>query len=128
MGKLKRRIRPDEITINIGKGEPVPECPIPNERWKEVKHDNTVTWLAFWKNPIDPKAFKYVFLDDTSSWKGQSDKDKYEKARLLKVINRTPVASLQLVMFYLEVWSNTNCYVSSYMSVAGLHTRYKSKL
>ncbi|XP_026383339.1 DNA topoisomerase 1 alpha-like [Papaver somniferum] len=84
MGKLKRRIRPDEITINIGKGEPVPECPIPNERWKEVKHDNTVTWLAFWKNPIDPKAFKYVFLDDTSSWKGQSDKDKYEKARLLK--------------------------------------------
>ncbi|KAI3954190.1 hypothetical protein MKW98_018014 [Papaver atlanticum] len=84
MGKLKRRIRPDEITINIGKGEPVPECPIPNERWKEVKHDNTVTWLAFWKNPIDPKAFKYVFLDDTSSWKGQSDKEKYEKARLLK--------------------------------------------
>ncbi|KAI3926812.1 hypothetical protein MKW92_028234 [Papaver armeniacum] len=84
MGKLKRRIRPDEITINIGKGEPIPECPIPNERWKEVKHDNTVTWLAFWKNPIDPKAFKYVFLDDTSSWKGQSDKEKYEKARLLK--------------------------------------------
>ncbi|KAI3859399.1 hypothetical protein MKX03_013766 [Papaver bracteatum] len=84
MGKLKRRIRPNEITINIGKGEPVPECPIPNERWKEVKHDNTVTWLAFWKNPIDPKAFKYVFLDDTSSWKGQSDKEKYEKARLLK--------------------------------------------
>ncbi|KAI3977220.1 hypothetical protein MKX01_035950 [Papaver californicum] len=41
-------------------------CPILNERWKKVKHDNTVTWLAFWKNPIDLKAFKYVFLDDTS--------------------------------------------------------------
>ncbi|XP_010252639.1 PREDICTED: DNA topoisomerase 1 alpha-like [Nelumbo nucifera] len=84
MGKLKRRIRPNDITINIGKGAPVPECPIPGERWKEVKHDNTVTWLAFWNDPINPKEFKYVFLAASSSLKGQSDKEKYEKARLLK--------------------------------------------
>lgn len=84
MGKLKRRIRPRDITINIGKGAPVPECPIPGERWKEVKHDNTVTWLAFWNDPINPKEFKYVFLAASSSLKGQSDKEKYEKARKLK--------------------------------------------
>jgi len=54
-------------------------------RWKEVKHDNTVTWLAFWNDPINPKEFKYVFLAASSSLKGQSDKEKYEKARLLKV-------------------------------------------
>ncbi|KAF8410808.1 hypothetical protein HHK36_003345 [Tetracentron sinense] len=84
MGKLKRRIRPSDITINIGKSAPIPECPIPGERWKEVKHDNTVTWLAFWNDPINPREFKYVFLAASSSLKGQSDKEKYEKARLLK--------------------------------------------
>lgn len=84
MGKLKRRIRPSDITINIGKGAPIPECPIPGQRWKEIKNDNTVTWLAFWNDPINPKEFKYVFLAASSSLKGQSDKEKYEKARLLK--------------------------------------------
>ncbi|XP_064992062.1 DNA topoisomerase 1 isoform X2 [Musa acuminata AAA Group] len=83
MGKLKKRIRPRDITINIGKNAPIPECPIPGERWKEVKHDNTVTWLAFWNDPINPKEFKYVFLAASSSLKGQSDKEKYEKARRL---------------------------------------------
>ncbi|KAK4851891.1 hypothetical protein QYF36_019214 [Acer negundo] len=84
MGKLKKRIRPCDITINIGKDAPIPECPIPGESWKEVKHDNTVTWLAFWNDPINPKEFKYVFLAASSSLKGQSDKEKYEKARKLK--------------------------------------------
>ncbi|XP_065862483.1 DNA topoisomerase 1 beta-like [Euphorbia lathyris] len=84
MGKLKKRIRPGDITINIGKDAPIPECPIPGESWKEVKHDNTVTWLAFWNDPINPKEFKYVFLAASSSLKGQSDKEKYEKARKLE--------------------------------------------
>ncbi|KAE8100764.1 hypothetical protein FH972_018627 [Carpinus fangiana] len=84
MGKLKRRIRPRDITINIAKDAPIPECPIPGESWKEVRHDNTVTWLAFWNDPINPKEFKYVFLAASSTLKGQSDKEKYEKARMLK--------------------------------------------
>ncbi|KAA8529663.1 hypothetical protein F0562_034237 [Nyssa sinensis] len=84
MGKLKKRICPSDITINIGRDAPIPECPIPGESWKEIRHDNTVTWLAFWNDPINPKEFKYVFLAASSSLKGQSDKEKYEKARLLK--------------------------------------------
>ncbi|XP_051131642.1 DNA topoisomerase 1 alpha-like [Andrographis paniculata] len=84
MGKLKKRIRPCDITLNIGKDAPVPECPIPGDSWKEVRHDNTVTWLAYWNDPINPKEFKYVFLAASSTLKGQSDKEKYEKARLLK--------------------------------------------
>ncbi|WZZ31836.1 DNA topoisomerase 1 alpha [Brassica napus] len=83
MGKLKKRIHPSDITMNIGKGFPVPECPIPGEKWKDVKHDNTVTWLAFWNDPINPKEFKYVFLAASSALKGMSDKEKYEKARNL---------------------------------------------
>ncbi|KAG8367360.1 hypothetical protein BUALT_Bualt16G0064000 [Buddleja alternifolia] len=84
MGKLKKRIRPSDITINIGKDAPVPECPIPGESWKDIRHDNTVTWLAYWNDPINQKEFKYVFLAASSALKGQSDKEKYEKARLLK--------------------------------------------
>lgn len=58
-------------------------------RWKEIRHDNTVTWLAFWNDPINPKEFKYVFLAASSSLKGQSDKEKYEKSRKLKVLDET---------------------------------------
>ncbi|KAM1281250.1 hypothetical protein FF1_022050 [Malus domestica] len=82
-GKLKRRIRPSDVTINIGKDAPIPECPIPGESWKEVRHDNTVTWLAFWNDPINQKEFKYVFLAPSSSLKGKSDELKYDKARRL---------------------------------------------
>ncbi|GJW92083.1 DNA topoisomerase 1 alpha-like protein [Tanacetum coccineum] len=84
MGKLKKRIHPSDITINIGKNAPIPECPINGESWKEIRHDNTVTWLAYWIDPITAKEFKYVFLAASSSLKGQSDKEKYEKARMLK--------------------------------------------
>ena len=49
MGKLKKRVYPYDITINIGKGEPIPEHPFPGMKWKEIRHDNTVTWLAYWK-------------------------------------------------------------------------------
>ncbi|KAB1219887.1 DNA topoisomerase 1 [Morella rubra] len=52
--------------------------------WKKVRHDNTVTWLAFWNDKINPKEFKYVFLAASSTLKGQNDKEKYKKARMLK--------------------------------------------
>jgi DNA topoisomerase I len=84
MGKIKKRIYPRDITINIGHGVPIPTHPFPGQSWKEVRHDNTVTWLAFWKDPINTKEYKYVFLAATSAWKSESDLQKYEKARKLK--------------------------------------------
>lgn len=33
MGKLKKRIYPKDITINIGKDAPIPPSPIPGQRW-----------------------------------------------------------------------------------------------
>ena len=60
--------------------------PVPNVpgKWRGVAHDNTVTWLANWKENINGN-FKYVFLAASSSLKGQSDMNKFEKARELKV-------------------------------------------
>lgn len=84
MGKIKKRIYPRDIVINIGEGEPVPEHPFPGQSWKEVRHDHTVTWLAYWKDTVSSKDFKYVFLGATSTFKAESDMAKYEKARKLK--------------------------------------------
>lgn len=52
-------------------------------KWKDVIHDNTVTWLANWTENVNGNH-KYVFLAAGSSIKGQSDMQKFEKARELK--------------------------------------------
>ena len=73
-----------------GMEEPVPEHPYPGQQWKEVRHDKTVTWLAYWKEPIAQKDFKYVWLAANSTFKSDSDLAKYEKARKLKVLTAPP--------------------------------------
>jgi DNA topoisomerase-1 len=84
MGKIKKRVYPRDITLNLGEGCPIPEHPFPGQTWKEIRHDHTVTWLAYWKDPINTKEYKYVFLAATSTWKSESDLQKYERARKLK--------------------------------------------
>ncbi|CCL98687.1 uncharacterized protein FIBRA_00690 [Fibroporia radiculosa] len=81
-GALKLRVRPEDITINIGEGIPTPKPNVPG-KWKDVMHDNTVTWLATWTENVNGNH-KYVFLAAGSSIKGQSDMQKFEKARELK--------------------------------------------
>ena len=76
--------------VSAGKEEPVPEHPYPGQQWKEVRHDKTVTWLAYWKEPIAQKDFKYVWLAANSTFKSDSDLAKYEKARKLKVSPSSP--------------------------------------
>jgi DNA topoisomerase-1 len=82
-GRIKKRIYPEDITINIGKGEKIPETGFKDRMWKEVIHDNTVIWLASWKEKITDKM-KYVRLSDKSDFKSKSDKDKFDLARKLK--------------------------------------------
>lgn len=81
-GRVKKRVSPEQITINIGKEAKVPEPPA-GHRWKEVKHDQEGTWLAMWQENING-AYKYVMLAANSDIKGQSDYKKFEKARELK--------------------------------------------
>ena len=81
-GKVKSRVQPEQITINIGKAAKVPPPP-EGHKWKEVKHDKTGTWLAMWQENINGN-YKYVMLAASSDVKGQSDFKKFEKARELK--------------------------------------------
>lgn len=82
MGTVKRRVMPEDITLNVGSAAVVPPCPLPGHAWKRVVHDPTVTWLAYWKENV-MGGTKYVFLSASSSFKGKSDLAKYEKARQL---------------------------------------------
>jgi DNA topoisomerase-1 len=81
-GRVKTRVQPEQITINIGKDANVPPPP-PGHKWKEVKHDQEGTWLAMWQENINGN-YKYVMLAANSDVKGQSDFKKFEKARELK--------------------------------------------
>ncbi|KAF9241621.1 DNA topoisomerase I [Melanogaster broomeanus] len=81
-GALKFRVRPEDITINIGETAAIPVPNMPGN-WKGVVHDKTVTWLANWVENVNGN-YKYVFLAAGSSLKGQSDMTKFEKARELK--------------------------------------------
>lgn len=79
----QKRLQAEDITVNIGPEAEVPAAPA-GHKWHKVQHDNTVTWLATWKENINGNT-KYVFLSANSAWKGQSDLRKFEKARTLKV-------------------------------------------
>uniref|UniRef100_A0A8C1EPC7 DNA topoisomerase 1 n=1 Tax=Cyprinus carpio carpio TaxID=630221 RepID=A0A8C1EPC7_CYPCA len=82
MGMLKRRIRPEDIIINCSKDSKYPKPP-PGTKWKEVRHDNKVTWLVSWTENIQG-SIKYIMLNPSSRIKGEKDWQKYEMARRLK--------------------------------------------
>ena len=54
-------------------------------------HKDDSTWLAYYKDTINGE-FKYIFLSAGSSLKGQSDREKFEKARSLKVTCRVKLS------------------------------------
>jgi DNA topoisomerase-1 len=92
IGHVKPRVYPEEIILNIGKEAKVPTPFVPGSnkthKWGEVIHDQTVTWLASWKESITGKN-KYVWLAASSQLKSESDINKFETARKLqKKINQ----------------------------------------
>lgn len=82
LGKIKRRIYPEDIIINIGKGSKIP-MGLENHKWKKVIHDRTVEWLVSWKDTITGKT-KYLWLSVHSEMKSNNDQKKFDLARKLK--------------------------------------------
>jgi len=86
-GRIKPRIYPEDITLNIGKDMPVP---VPfvlgstrTHTWGEIVSDNTLEWIASWHNSVTHKP-NYARFGRRSSFKMRSDMNKYNLARLLK--------------------------------------------
>ena len=82
LGKIKKRIYPEDIIINIGREAKIPE-PLPGHQWKDVIHDQTVEWLASYYDSIT-KKIKYVWLGAQSDLKAKGDINKFDLARKLK--------------------------------------------
>jgi DNA topoisomerase-1 len=99
-GKIKKRIFPEDITINIDNKSKIPELPLfyKNRKWGKIVHDNTLEWLASWKDTITGKT-KYVWLGNKSDFKAKSDLHKYEKARkLAKHINNIRLTNMNNII------------------------------
>lgn len=82
LGMIKKRINPEDVTINISKESPVPK-PNVEGKWGKVIHEKDKIWLASWKDYITGKT-KYVFTSVESIFKSKSDMEKFDLARKLK--------------------------------------------
>jgi DNA topoisomerase-1 len=82
MGKLKQRVQPEQVSLNLSENAPVPRCNLPGHAWCDIRHDPRGQWLATWKENINDQN-KYMQLAASSSFKGKSDRAKYGKAGLL---------------------------------------------
>ena len=78
LGKIKKRIMSEDIILNIGENEVIPKLE-KGRNWKSIIHDNTVEWIAAWKDNITGKI-KYIWLAD----KSVNDKKKYDLVQKLK--------------------------------------------
>src|ERR687896_214916 len=77
-GKWKPLVRAQDVILNLGEDAAVPEG-----AWKNIVHDHSSTWLATWIEKLTGKR-KYVWLDDSSSLRQNSDREKYDKANRLE--------------------------------------------
>src|SRR5919199_361251 len=76
-GRWKPRVKPQDVTLNLGENAPVPEG-----NWKAIIHDHSSTWLATWIESLTGKR-KYVWLHDSAALRQENDKAKYDKAKRL---------------------------------------------
>ena len=85
-GRIKRNIRPDEVTLNMSADAKVPLPPLKADgtrwEWKEVVHKQDNRWIMRWKDPLSGSN-KYVYISQEGQFKAQSDMGKFEIARKL---------------------------------------------
>lgn len=82
LGKVKGRIYPEDVTLNLDHEAPIPET-IEGHKWGKIVHDRDASWLASWKDTITNKT-KYLWLSAASELKAKSDEAKFDLARKLK--------------------------------------------
>ncbi|KAL0233850.1 hypothetical protein PCE1_002356 [Barthelona sp. PCE] len=95
-GKVKRRVVPEDVTLNLDEDAEIPPAPEGHE-WKEIIHNPSAQWLAKWACPITGNI-KYVKLKATSLWKTDSDIGKFETARRLRPFMNTLRYRIQALM------------------------------
>lgn len=83
-GKIKKRLIPKDITINVSK-DGIPACYNNGKecKWGSIIEDHDVTWIASWKHPITSQP-TYKWLKRTEShFVCAGDMEKFDKASKL---------------------------------------------
>jgi DNA topoisomerase-1 len=80
-GRIKRRIRPEDVTLNLERSSAAPAAP-EGHRWRSVVHQPSSWWLAKWSDPVTGKD-RYVWLAPDSHRRSLNDLRKFEFARKL---------------------------------------------
>ena len=81
LGRIKKQIFPEDVTLNLGKEDTEPEPP-PGHKWGRIATHHNLEWVATWKDSVTGKN-KYIWFSPEGAFKAQSDIKKYEKARQL---------------------------------------------
>ena len=86
MGRIKLRIYPENVILNVGRDMAVPVPDIGDgekHKWKKIIRDNTLEWIASWQNNVT-KKYNYSRFGRKSSFKMNSDQKKFDLAKKLK--------------------------------------------
>jgi DNA topoisomerase-1 len=83
-GKIKSRIKPSDITLNISK-KFVPKCYVNDKpcNWGNVVERRDVAWIAQYRNPITKELVHVYLKREESHWVCSDDQKKFDKARNL---------------------------------------------
>lgn len=82
-GRLRGRILPEDMTLNVSKGK-APPAP-PGHRWGGTVTDKGAWWLARWRDPVSGKS-RYVWLGTASRQQALHDKEKLDFARRVRSV------------------------------------------
>jgi DNA topoisomerase-1 len=81
LGVWKHRVRPEDITLNLGEDAPVPPAPT-GHSWGAIVHRRDVLWTATWRDTVMGST-KYVRVGQNTHFKAISDWAKFQNARVL---------------------------------------------
>lgn len=88
-GRLKPRVMPESITLNLGRGVNPPQPggggdeAMAGREWGAVVHNQSVTWLARWRDHVTGLD-KFVFMSPTAASSQARGRERFEAARQLK--------------------------------------------
>ena len=81
LGKIRRRIVPEDVTLNLSKGAPVPKTPR-GHAWGRIVYEKDARWLAKWKDPVTG-VHKYVRVSPSAPQSSSNTREKFEVVRKL---------------------------------------------
>ena len=96
MGRLKDRVRPEQVSLNCSQGAAVPRCSVPGHAWGDIKHDPRGQWLATWKENINNQVRSFLCVCDCLLWRLVGVKWNGYGYAMTHTVVFTPISQVQI--------------------------------